>query len=291
MKKLSFTLLSAMLISAGAFAQSLPCGNSGAAVCTPGNLAQNGFENPDSIECFESGVAGEVIVKFKNFTSLVIPGTGPVTVYYLRIDSILNLPCGVCWATNKSNNVFAGGEQACIKFTGTTTDQVGQYKLRLVVKAQITSGAYNPQALVDPPGGLEAYENTIPNTKLYAKVKANGSSTCAAVDTSATANNKVGNPANCSTGIGEINAAINGLKIVPSNVNSTASVSFFSSESAEVKAFVTDITGRVVWNKEISATPGENNFAFDRNGMSAGLYLMNIAVGNKHYTKRFNVTE
>lgn len=291
MKKLSFTLLSAMLISAGAFAQSLPCGNSGAAVCTPGNLAQNGFENPDSIECFESGVPGEVVVKFKNFTNLVIPGTGPVTVYYLRIDSILNLPCGICWATNKSNNVFAGGEQACIKFTGTTTDQVGQYKLRLVVKAQITSGAYNPQALVDPPGGLEAYENSIPNTKLYAKVKANGSSTCAAVDTSAAANNKVGNPANCATGIDEINAAINGLKIVPSNVNATAAVSFFSNESAEVKAFVTDIAGRVVWSKEISATHGENNFVFERNGMSAGLYLMNIAIGKKHYTKRFNVTE
>lgn len=291
MKKLSFTLLSAILISAGAFAQSLPCGNSGAAVCTPENLAQNGFEHPDSIECFESGVAGEVVVNFKNFTNLVIPGTGPVTVYYLRIDSILNLPCGICWATNKSNNVFAGGEQACIKFTGTTTDQVGQYKLKLVLKAQITQGPYNPQALVDPPGGLEAYENTVPNTKLYAKVKANGSSTCAAVDTSASADNKVGNPANCATGISELNAAINSIKIIPSNVSSSAMVSFLSTESAEVKAFVTDIAGRVVWSKDIAATTGYNSFAFDRSGVSAGLYLMNVSVGGKNYSKRFNITE
>ncbi|MBX2904041.1 MAG: T9SS type A sorting domain-containing protein [Chitinophagales bacterium] len=292
MKKLSFTLLSALLLSFGSNAQSLPCGNSGAAACTAVALSYNGFENPDSIECFESGVAGEVVVQFKNFTNLVIPGTGPITVYYLRIDSILNLPCGICWSTNKSNNVFTGGESGCIKFSGTTTDQVGQYKLKLVIKAQINAGSYNPQALIDPPGGLEAHENTIPNVKLYAKVKASGSTTCAAVDTSAGATNKVGNPANCSpNSIGEIATAISSLKVTPSNVNSTATVSVFANENSSANAFVTDIAGRVVWSKNMDLTTGENNFVFERSGISSGLYLMNIAIGNTHISKRFNITE
>lgn len=290
MKKLRLTILPALLLCLGVNAQSLPCGNSSSSVCTAVPLAQNGFENPDSIDCFVTGVAGDVVVQFKNFTNLVIPGTGPVTVYYMRIDSILNLPCGICWSTNKANNVFAGGEDGCIKFTGTTTDQVGQYKLKLVLKAQITQGNYNPQALIDPPGGLEPYENTIPNTKLYAKVKdANGA--CAHVDTSASANNKVGNPAACQTGIGEISNTVNSLKIVPSHVNSTANVQFVATENSEANVFVTDISGRTVWSKTVNSTVGENSFTFERNGIANGLYLMTISVGKTQVSKRFNVVE
>lgn len=291
MKKLKLTILPALLLCLGVNAQSLPCGNSSPSACSAVPLAQNGFENPDSIECFEQGVNGEVTVQFKNFTNLVIPGTGPVTVYYMRIDSILNLPCGVCWSTNKANNVFAGGEDGCIKFSGTTTDQVGQYKLKLILKAQITQGSYNPQALIDPPGGLEPYENTIPNTKLYAKVKASGSTTCANVDTSATANNKVGNPAACQTGIDEISHTVNNLKIIPSHVNASANVQFLATENSNANVFVTDISGRTVWSKTISSTVGENNFTFERNGIANGLYLMTITVGKSQISKRFNVIE
>ncbi|MBX2908800.1 MAG: T9SS type A sorting domain-containing protein [Chitinophagales bacterium] len=159
------------------------CGNSGSWTCTATPLVQNGFEHPDSIDCFVSGESGEVVMRFKNFSNLIIPSTGSVNVYFIRIDSILNLPCGICWSTNKANNVFAGGEDGCIKFTGTTTDQVGQYKLKLAIKAQITQGIYNPQALIDPPGGLMAYENTIPNLRAYIRVKASSNSTCTSVDT------------------------------------------------------------------------------------------------------------
>lgn len=292
MKKSNFTLLTALAFTLGVNAQSLPCGNSGASACSATPLSEEGFQKPNEIECFESGVNGEVVVQFKNFTNLVIPGTGPVTVYYMRIDSILNLPCGICWSTNKNNNVFAGGEDGCIKFTGTTTDQVGQYKVKFILKAQITNGAYNPQALIDPPGGLEPYEGIIPNTKLYVKVKASGSATCADVDTAAGANNLVGNVANCTgTAVGNINANITDLKIIPSNVNSTAAIHVFSNENKEAKLFVTDISGRTVWSKTVLLNTGENNITFARNGIAAGLYLMNIQAGNNMLSKRFNIAE
>jgi hypothetical protein len=291
MKKILFTHAMMLLLLGGLHAQSLPCGNSGSGVCVPGSLSQNGFEHPDSIECFESGVGGEVIANFKNFTNLVVPGTGPVTVYYLRIDSILNLPCGICWATNKANNVFASGEDACIKFTGTTTDQPGQYKLRLVVKAQITPGPYNPQALVEPPGGLSAYENVVPNTKLYVRVKANGSAACAAVDTSAMANNLIGNPTNCITGVSNTNLRLSGLKMMPNPIYSTAIVSWHAAESTETKAFVLDVMGRKVWSKEISALAGENQFLFQRETLASGWYWMSIVAGNTTTYQRFYISD
>ncbi|MDW8273455.1 MAG: T9SS type A sorting domain-containing protein [Chitinophagales bacterium] len=271
--------------------QSLPCGNSGSGVCTPVNLNQNGFEPPDSIECFEVGKQGEVIANFRNFRNLVVPGVGPVTVYYLRIDSILNLPCGICWATNKPNNVFASDESACIKFSGLTNDSVGQYKLKLVVKAQIAPGNYNPQALVEPPGGLEAYENSVPNTKLYLRVAPPSSATCPAVDTSSGAKNKKGNPANCSaSSIEKINDILH-FSIYPTIFSNKAMIKVFAAKSLEARLYVTDMLGRIVQSKNMDLEAGENYLELDRGNLPSGQYLVRLWNNQTSINTRIMVTD
>jgi hypothetical protein len=291
MKKLFFTLLSGLVFTATGFGQSLSCGNSGAAVCTPGTLASEGFENPDSVECFIRAQTNSVIVKVKNFTQLTIQGTGVVDVYYLKLDSLLNLPCGVCWSTNKSNDVIPGGEDFCIKFTGLTSDQIGQYKIKIVGRAQITPGAYNAGSLVTPPGGLSSYENSIQNLKLYLRVKEDGGS-CPGVDTAANSPaNKIASIACTNIGIAETNSNFTALNIYPNPVSNVAKVNFEAEESASVTLSISDITGRVVLTNKFEATAGSNSTEFNRNSLVSGIYFLSIASGKNTAVKRFSIAE
>lgn len=290
MKKLTFTLLASIALSMGINAQSLPCGNSGAAACSAGAaLSYNGFEFYDSIPCFESGVQGEVTIRFKNFTSLTIPGTGPVTVYYLKIDSIKNLPCGLCWSTNKSNNVFAGGEQGCIKISGLTADQLGQYKLDLDLRAQITPGNYNEQALVTPPGGFQAYENDIPNARMYIRLKANGSTTCSNVDT--TAGTKVAAKVCPSVGIADVASTFTSLSVKPNPFNTFATLTFDAAEATSSFVTINDLSGKTVWSKEVEISNGSNSIVIERANLTAGIYFVNLSNGKSSVTKRFSIVD
>jgi|GEM_PF-1028084 hypothetical protein len=295
MKKLTFTLLTSLALSVGVNAQSLSCGSSGAAACSTGTtLAYNGFEFYDDIECFESGVQNEVVVRFKTFTNLTIPGTGAVTVYFLKIDSIKNLPCGLCWESNKQGDVFAGGEQGCIVIKGLTTDQVGQYKLELGARAQIQTSnpqnpQYNPQALISPPGKFTDYENDIENTRLYVRVKGNGSSTCTNVDT--TAASKVAVSACTGVGINEATTAFSSISISPSPFNSSAVVNFTSEETGDALIAVTDIAGKTVAVNNVAVSTGNNTTSIERGNLSAGLYILSISKGKSVVTKRFSIID
>jgi PKD repeat protein len=60
-----------------------------------------------------------------------------ITVDSVRIDSINNLPAGLCWTTNKYNNKFAGGADGSILISGATNANSGQYKLRIIVTAYL----------------------------------------------------------------------------------------------------------------------------------------------------------
>lgn len=67
-------------------------------------------------------------------------------VRWIRIDSILNLPCGINWATNKQTdslkNQFSPGELGCISLFGTTSDPAGNYKLKVYITAELGNGIY-----------------------------------------------------------------------------------------------------------------------------------------------------
>ncbi|MCW5906668.1 MAG: T9SS type A sorting domain-containing protein [Chitinophagales bacterium] len=114
------------------------CGSSGNSQCsTSGNLTSPGFSpNSENFAPFVNGQTTTQIIQFKNFNLLYFGGQS-VTVQSLRVDSIENLPSGLCWSTNKPNNTFANSEQGCIKITGTACSQPGQYKLRIIITVDI----------------------------------------------------------------------------------------------------------------------------------------------------------
>lgn len=136
MKKRLYSLFVLFLTCTGAFAQY--CGNSGPSICTPsGTLTQPGlFPESSNLPPFINGPVTNTTIQFKNFDQVVFGGS-TLTVQSLRIDTIANLPAGLCWATNKANNTFSNQEDGCIVVSGTTCSAPGQYKMRIIATVNI----------------------------------------------------------------------------------------------------------------------------------------------------------
>lgn len=119
------------------FAAAQYCGNSGSFQCTASNLSLPWLSPPpDSLAPFVNGQPSTTVIQFKNFNTVFFAG-GNYTVTSLRIDTIDNLPEGLCWATNKANNTYANQESGCIKINGTPCDSTGQYKMRIIVTVDL----------------------------------------------------------------------------------------------------------------------------------------------------------
>lgn len=138
MKKIIYTFIALSLFAGSIFAQ--PCGNSGPSICVAsGGMTQPGLTpRTDSLDAVYNGINDTTYIQFKNYNTVFYQPFGIfVTVQSLRIDSIENLPAGLCWATNKSNNTYANQESGCIRVVGTPCAQPGQYQLRIWVYVNV----------------------------------------------------------------------------------------------------------------------------------------------------------
>jgi hypothetical protein len=284
MKKLIFTLISATLVYVNADAQA--CGNSGTGVCTPsGLLTEPGLSPlPSDLASVINGSSTPVDIQFKNFNTFVYQGIN-ITINSLRIDSILNLPAGTCWATNKTNNTWSNQEDGCIKVSGTTCADPGQYKLRILVTANTSIGTIGPN--------LDA--ETV-NLKYFVRVKNNGDADVA-VDTNQTAafvklTGYSAASAGCTgVGINEVPANVSALNIVPNPMNSQAIVSFMAAKSGNATERITNMIGSEVYSNNIDVKAGENTTSINRNNLPAGIYFYTIVEGTNSTTKRFVVAD
>lgn len=115
------------------------CGTSGPQVCTPGNnLTLPGFDpTSQNLNCAVQGVPYDEIIQLR-VPATVTAGTLTLPLNFIIIESITNLPCGLCWQLSDANNRVNANQQACIRISGTTFDNVGQFKLNIVVTANVT---------------------------------------------------------------------------------------------------------------------------------------------------------
>jgi uncharacterized repeat protein (TIGR01451 family) len=169
--KRGILLLLFAVSSLAIFAQCLP---------SPTGLPPGFNPTDDNIPCLVQNQAYNQAFTFQNWDSITVSGIR-VKVNYLIFDSIMNLPCGVSWSSNIiTNNIITNRldnqESGCIFFNGTTSDPVGEYKLRIKVRMQIT---LLPNEV---PYDMESL-----GYKVYLRVKANSGSICPAVDTTASA--------------------------------------------------------------------------------------------------------
>lgn len=276
MKKLIFTLSTFALMATAANAQY--CGGSGTSVCVPEPATGTPGLAPDSdsLPCVIKGVAVDQLIKFENFSQFVAFGQN-LTINTLKIDSIGNLPAGLCWKTNKANNTFNGGESGCIRVTGTTTAASGQYKLRLLISATTTPSV--------PISNQNA--ETLASLRYYVRVNCPGV-TCPSVDTTAGKTSMfITYNQTCTVGLDDAaNKEFNSMSVVPNPFSSSSTLSFIAEKDENYTVTITNIIGAVVATKNVSATVGPNEVKIERNGLAAGVYIVNLSNGKATEPRR-----
>lgn len=148
MKKITPLLLLIMIASYG-FAQH--CYDS-INFIPPAGYTTPGFA-PDAnlLACHQSGDTYYDTIYFHNYSTIA-----GLAVSSLTIDSIENLPTGLCWNTNKASNTFGPGENGVILISGTGAALPGQYKLR--IKVDLIAGGLNLYAVdLEQVSGLRYY--------------------------------------------------------------------------------------------------------------------------------------
>ena len=163
MKKLLLTLFTICLVSLAANAQH--CVAATTSISPIVGSAPGLSPTPQNLPCADSGSVVSDTIYFKNYN--MVSG---FTVNSLKLDSINNLPAGLCWVSNKANNTFNNSEDGVIYVSGTCAGNPGQYKLRIHVTVNLS-------IIGTQSGDAEA----LAGLRYYVRVKC-PSATCPAID-------------------------------------------------------------------------------------------------------------
>jgi hypothetical protein len=278
MKKLLLAILTISASFAINTANAQWCGTVNHLIANPN--AQVGFPYPDSIPCATQGVAYNEAISFKMYS--VFNFLGQQTIDSVTIDTIWNLPCGLCWTLNKASKTYAANEYGVLNVSGTTNDVVGQYNLRLQVTAYINHNSTGQ--FIQNPNTVDAA-----GIKIWIRVKS-AAGQCAATDTSINGTDQVA-ATTCPTGINEIEANVASINIMPNPMNSNALLSFTAEKNAAYMLKITDVTGKLISAKQIQAVPGVNTATIERGNLSAGIYLLSLSDGVSSITRKIIIAE
>ncbi len=188
MNKLFIALIcaSAVLFNSGiVLAQCVPQ----AATGTPGVTPPT-----ENLACIEQGVQYDEVIYIENF-GIFNTFLGPATLNYLTIDSIINLPCDLTWSADRQDRTYLTSEMGCINITGTTSDNVGQYRVKIYVTVEVNAPAPigvivlsdEAEALVQQVEALTGQPTGV-NFKYFLRVIEIGNS-CPVLDTTSGATN------------------------------------------------------------------------------------------------------
>ena len=283
MKKLFILVALCSAISTGVFAQAhlmSSCQTNLTLNITPGTGTTPGLKPSDStLPCAQVGVPVSDTIFFTNYTSFNVAGVGMATLGSLTIDSIY-LPNGLCWQTSKTNNTYGPGENGWIYVSGVTHDSAGQYKLRIIVDATITS----PTTLTLHKLNAEQYAGLAYRVRV---IGYSGCGPCPTIDNSSADSAMVYIPYQCqSTGVNEITSEVSALSVVPNPFSSTAKLTFNSEVEGAFTVKMVNLLGAVVSAKEVSVTRGSNEFAVERNGLSSGIYILSMTNGSSSISRK-----
>ncbi|MFN8309135.1 MAG: T9SS type A sorting domain-containing protein [Chitinophagales bacterium] len=278
MKKLLYSLC-LLFITSQAMAQACPGVTGGSSTCSllPSPPAGR-FAPYDSFPCIIRGQAFDGTIRF-NVPHIIFAAGTTATVEYIRFDTISNLPCGLCWTSNHANNQYNADEDGCIKVSGISGDNVGTYKLNLIMHAK-------RQGIATEDGPVSA---ELANLRFYVAV-INPGDACPVPRDTAAAHLKQ-QSAVCPLGINETESITKNLSIVPNPVTAEAQVSFVSEKTGEQQLHIYNMVGREVFNMNIAAKAGSNQVTFNRGNLPQGVYFLSVGEGRNVTTKRFIVAE
>jgi hypothetical protein len=279
MKKLFILFSLSLGISIGAFAQASTLTDCLGPVhtSTHGAGSTPGLSPSDSVlPCAVIGSLVNDTIVFVNYTSVPLGGS-QVPLTSLTIDS-LYLPAGLCWSTSSATNTFLAGDSGYLYVTGSPTDSAGQYKLRIIVTADV-SGIMDPDINAESATGL-AYR---------VRVIAAGCG-CPTIDNShadsAEVYIKYDTCASPNVGIHEIANNLTNVSVTPNPFTSTASVSFTSDITGSFTMKMMNLLGEVVATKDLNIVHGTNQTTIERNGLNSGIYILSISNGSSAISRK-----
>jgi hypothetical protein len=184
----------------------------------------------------------------------------------VTIDSVNNLPTGVCWMTNSPDNTFGAGQNGVLYLSGLPEDVSGQFKLQVFISA-------TTNVFPIPVANLE----TATGIRYYVRLICLGDA-CPPIDT-AGGKDSIFIPYNtpiCGVGIHEINNTLSNLSVAPDPFTVSTEISFHSDIEGPFMVRMMDIVGAVVSTQKVGVALGNNNFTIERNGLSPGVYILSI---------------
>ncbi|HRD39839.1 MAG TPA: T9SS type A sorting domain-containing protein, partial [Bacteroidia bacterium] len=95
---------------------------------------------------------------------------------------------------------------------------------------------------------------------------------------------------NSPLGVNELTKSI-GFNVFPNPTSGSASIVFNLSDNADVKYYVTDITGRIVESeKSMNANPGEHILTVnENNSLKSGVYLVHFELNGQKMSRKLIV--
>lgn len=229
---------------------------------------------PENLPCIERTVAydqtlqGQVqtdydtTITFQNF-----PIPVNVAVDSVSLDSIAGLPTNITWVKNPS--ILHGGENGCVRFTGTTTDTIGTYNLTAYGRVwfHVTAGGGLYDSTFFYQGEINRFS---PFGGYYVRVIEQGG-TCT------------------TTGIGDINAALNAsLSVFPNPSNGVFQLKLNAANRLNGSIVIVDMTGKQVFTQAIDVV-GLYDTTINLNGMPKGVYAVQLRTNEGFASKTISI--
>ncbi len=247
-----------------------------------------GLHFPNGNPCVARDSVFSVIAQFENFgtfeTSPPLP-PATVTINYVIIDSITNLPCGLGWRTDKEQNIFRTSETGCIEIYGATHDTAGQYPLHIWITISILPVGTFQGEISELLHRLETATGTDLgyDFRTWIRVKEQNSF-CPEADTSGSVD-ILSTGKSCFGVLTEPIRALNSFSVYPNPNTGSFKIDFHSRfPNDDYTLLIFDLTGRIIHHETYAGIL--SSVSVKLSGLFKGMYLLNLSSGQGSYNGR-----
>lgn len=226
-------------------------------------LVLSGQCEPDTVNCKDTGDPGQICpqvlpdaglnVLYDEVVTVIPPaadsvGNTLITIAYIVVDSVKNLPPGIDYFPNA--DIFFPDTAYCIQITGTPTD-TGAFQLRIYVTVFVD--------ILGTPVPVIQVADTTSVTLTVLEV----------------------------LGIHpEQKDEFRVYSNVPNPFADRTRISYFSPYGEKVELAIYNMLGILVYEESVTTSPGEHSFRFDGGNLDPGAYLYRVSNGKRYITGR-----
>jgi len=218
---------------------------------------------PDTANCKDTGDPGQIYpaelpdaglnVMYDEVVTVIAPGSYVVseiqiTIMYIRVDSVKNLPPGIGYFPNA--DLFYADSAYCIQITGTPTD-TGVFRLKIYITP-----------FIDIAGNPTPFPQVADTTSVSMTVLEELGISPPQAD--------------------EFRVYPN----IPNPFSDRTRITYFNPYGDKVELRIYNMLGILVYEESETNGPGENSFQFDGRDLEPGAYLYKVSNGKKSITGR-----